>query len=287
VNDYGMLAEKLRSSHGQEERTRELKREFDPGAFFEDVKRQIVEEINKANAELHKRRLVPIERVLVPCYLGRLCLTFGTIIMCCVEFEATRSRITSVIIGPPNRWELARRDYLLSGGRANLDYSSKPFPDRKLEAGSAEEVASDIVSEILETGIRLTQKWANRPKGAPVPGDEAHLAEFWISLAALLRSYTALHGSNGSGAAEIESVGDTITVRHGEKCLSLKRRHAVVTWTRENGMSGAMEFTEHGTLRGNAVDAPMDIVVEQWARELMHREPRPGKLVQIGKELEG
>jgi hypothetical protein len=39
-----------------------------------------------------------------------------------------------------------------------------------------------------------------------------------------------------------------------------------------------MEFTEHGTLRNELADEAMDMVAEQWARELMQRPP----LVQIG-----
>jgi len=275
-----MLAERLSiSDHRHEERKRIWNEEFDPGAFFEQLKQHLIEEVTKANAELHKRRLVPIERVLVPCYLGRLCLTFGTIIMCCVEFDAARGRIISAIIGPPNRWELARREYLLSNGRAKLERSFTPHPDRTPEAGGPDQVASDIVAEILETGIRMSQKLAQRPQTPLLRRDEPHLAEFWISFASLLRSYTALHASNGNGEAEIESGGNTITVRHAEKCLVLKRHFAMVTWTRENGSSGTMEFTDHGTLRSDTADEPMDLLAEQWARELMHREP----LVQIGE----
>jgi len=275
-----MLAERLRTSdHRREEGKRDQKKEFDPRAFFEQLKQHLMAEVNKANAELYKRRLVPIERVLVPCYLGRLCLTFGTIIMCCVEFDSARRRITAAIIGPPNRWELARREYQLSDGRAKLDRSSTPYPDRSPAEGGPEAVACDIVSEILESGIRMSQKQAHRAQAQLVRRDEPHLAEFWISLAALLRSYTALYGSNGNGHADIESVGNTITARHAEKYLVLKRLHATVTWTRENGSSGDMEFTDHGTLRSGEADEPMDLLAEQWARELMHREP----LVQIEK----
>lgn len=139
-------------------------------------------------------------------------------------------------------------------------------------------VASAIVSEIIEMGIRLTQKRAQPIESAPVTLDEAHFAEFWVSLSSLLRSYTALHGSSNNRQAEVETAGAIITVRQAEKWLILKRHRALVTWTRENGRSGALEFTEHGTLRGDAADEAMDLVAEQWARELMHVEP----LVQIG-----
>ena len=260
MNDYSTLAERLRDSGREEELGNVDKRQLDPGAFFEEVKARIIEEIDKANAELQKRRLAPIERVLVPCYLGRLCLTFGTVLMCCVEFDTTRGQINSVIFGPPNRRELSRKEFPLPGGTRG-----------------PEAVAADVVSEILESGIRLTQKRNHHAQNSMTGDEEPHFAEFWISLTSLLRSYTAMHSSNGSHQAEIESAGHTITVRQAEKCLILKRHHAIVTWTRENGESGALEFTDHGTLRSDAADEAMDMVAEQWARELMHRAP----LVQI------
>jgi hypothetical protein len=113
VNDYVTLAEKLRSSGDEEQqRNRDLTRqEFDSGAFFEVVKTQINKEIEKANLELRKRGLTSIERVLVPCYMGRLCLTFGAVLMCCVEFDRARERMNAAIFGPPNRKEIWRKGY--------------------------------------------------------------------------------------------------------------------------------------------------------------------------------
>ncbi len=280
MNGYGTLAEMLRSSGYAEERfSRDpVRQEFDPAAFFEQVKAHIIEEVQKANAELHKRGLASIERVLVPCYLGRLCLTFGTALMCCVDFEVSKGRTTFVIVGPPNRREILRKEYPFSRGPAKLEVASTQSARNHTISYGPAAVASAIVSQILETGIRLTQKRAQPIDPAPVTLDEPHFAEFWISLASLLRSYTALHGASDNRQAEIETAGATIIARQAEKWLILKRHHAIVTWTRENGMSGAFEFTEHGTLRGDAGDEPMDLVVEQWARDLMHREP----LVQIG-----
>ena len=103
-------------------------------------------------------------------------------------------------------------------------------------------------------------------------------AELWISLASLLRSYTAAHGLNGNRQATIELGGERILVRHGESWLDLKRNGATVTWKREDGSGGMLELTEAGTLRGPAgqvpMDEPLDLAAEAWARELM-REPKP------------
>ncbi len=39
--------------------------------------------------------------------------------------------------------------------------------------------------------------------------------ELWVSLASLLRSYTAAHGLNGNRQATVELGEEQITVRHG------------------------------------------------------------------------
>jgi hypothetical protein len=93
--------------------------------------------------------------------------------------------------------------------------------------------------------------------------------ELWISLASLLRSYTAMHGLSSVHQAIVDLGSEKIIVRVAEKWLILTREHQIVTWTRENGESGTHELTESGTLRGPASDEAMDLVAEQWARELM------------------
>jgi hypothetical protein len=126
-------------------------------------------------------------------------------------------------------------------------------------------------------------------------------AELWVSLASLLRSYTAAHGLNGDRQATVELGEERITVRHAEKWLDLQRIGERVNWLRENGSSGVLELTEAGTLRSkNDPRSPkardlhpsnedlslgtrdlghpeeeepkeeeMDMAAEAWARELM------------------
>jgi hypothetical protein len=277
VNDYGTLAERLRcSGHAEEVSGQDLDRhKLDPVGFFDEVKAHIINEIEKANAELRKRRLDRIERVLVPCFRGKLCLTFGTVVMCCVDLDEAQGQIYSVVYGPPNRWELSRKVYRVNpaGDSERVIPGVSSHFDPTAATLGPQAVANDIVSEILETGIRLTQRRIHRIESSPTNQDGLHFAEFWISFASLLRGYTALHGTDGHLRAELESTGSTITVRVAEKRLLLKRHHAFVTWTRENGDNGVLEFTDHGTLRSNQSDEPMDIVAERWARELMFRPP--------------
>ena len=93
--------------------------------------------------------------------------------------------------------------------------------------------------------------------------------ELWVSLASLLRSYTAAHGLNGDRQATVELGEERITVRHGDKWLDLERNGAEVKWRREDGRSGMLELTEAGQLRSGAGEEEMDMAAEAWARELM------------------
>jgi len=93
--------------------------------------------------------------------------------------------------------------------------------------------------------------------------------ELWVSLASLLRSYTAAHGLNGNRQATVELGEDKILVRHGDDWLDLTRIGATVIWLREDGRTGTLELTEAGTLRGDAGEEEMDMAAEAWARELM------------------
>jgi hypothetical protein len=94
--------------------------------------------------------------------------------------------------------------------------------------------------------------------------------ELWVSLASLLRSYTAAHGLNGKKQATVELGEDRILVRHGDDWLDLKRIDATVIWQREDGRQGQLEFTDHGRLRdAETNEEEMDMAAERWARELM------------------
>ena len=93
--------------------------------------------------------------------------------------------------------------------------------------------------------------------------------ELWVSLASLLRSYTAAHGLNGDRQATVELGEEQIMVRHGNAWLDLIRNGATVIWRREDGRTGRMELTEAGSLRTGEHEEEMDIAAEAWARELM------------------
>ena len=102
-----------------------------------------------------------------------------------------------------------------------------------------------------------------------MPGAPELYAELWVSLASLLRSYTAAHGLNQDRQATVELGETRITVRHAGKWLDLTRDEATVYWQRENGPRGVLQMTEAGRLRSADGEEELDIAAEQWARELM------------------
>jgi hypothetical protein len=102
-----------------------------------------------------------------------------------------------------------------------------------------------------------------------IQSSEAIWVELWISLASLLRSYTALHGLSGNRQAQVEQDEERIVARHGDKWLALKRNGAAVTWKREDGSQGTLELTETGRLRSTTGEEEMDMAAEAWSRELM------------------
>jgi len=108
---------------------------------------------------------------------------------------------------------------------------------------------------------------------APNAGEQLWL-ELWISLASLLRSYTAVHGLNGNRQAMVELGEKRILVRHAEQWLDLERQRAAVQWKRDDGQAGVLELTETGRLRSGADEEEMDMAAERWARDLMRESQR-------------
>ena len=101
-------------------------------------------------------------------------------------------------------------------------------------------------------------------------------AELWVSLASLLRSYTAVHGLNRKQQATVELGENQIIVRAADHWLKLDRHQAEIIWAREDGTRGLMRFTMEGSLETHVgheehhdAKEEMDMQAEAWARELM------------------
>jgi hypothetical protein len=103
-----------------------------------------------------------------------------------------------------------------------------------------------------------------------LPGTTELWRELWVSLASVLRSYTAVHGLNRKEQATVELGEERIIVRAGQHWLQLDRSEAQVNWVRENETSGRLELTLDGRLKDESgAEEEMDMQAEAWARELM------------------
>jgi len=118
VTDYGELAQKLsnRRSHAQSAQEAWAERGTGLTDVYERVKLHVNNEIEKANVEMRKRKLNTIERIFMPSFRGKLCLTFGSELLCTVELQEAKGQITAVISGPPNALEISRKEFPLIEG---------------------------------------------------------------------------------------------------------------------------------------------------------------------------
>jgi hypothetical protein len=149
VTDYDLLEKKLKGTKsGDPAGDKPATYAFDPATFYQYVKLQVEEEVDKANLELRKRGLPVIERVFMPSSQGKLSLTFGTGFLCNVELNPARGRITAMIIGPPNHAEIARKDFLLNP-EAGPQESAIEEPEEASVVYSPHRIAAEIVSGLL------------------------------------------------------------------------------------------------------------------------------------------
>jgi hypothetical protein len=151
--DYANLAAKAKATQDDEKlaagRNRELK--SDPCAFFARVKKCIFEEMTKANAELSKRGAAVFDRNHLPGFDEDIFLTYGTDSLCRVGlgFVAGRCMITAVISGPPNGYEISRKEYLCDQKASCPDKIHAVGVELPSFGSSPEEIAADIISSVL------------------------------------------------------------------------------------------------------------------------------------------
>ena len=154
--NYAKLAEKAKmiqiADKLEAERHKQLR--TDPCVFFEKVKEHIVEEMNKANVELRKRNAAGFDRNYLPGFSDELFLTYGTDSLCRVGLGIQGGcRVTAVISGPPNGFEISRKEYLCNQDKAchevlpDVDVAMPP------DGSCPEEIAVDVISGILRGGF--------------------------------------------------------------------------------------------------------------------------------------
>lgn len=152
--DYGRLADKAKAMQdaAKEGGGRSDRMQYDPATFYQTVKAHLVAEINKANPELRKRSVPPLDRSFLPSFSGKFCFTFGMSLFCSVELDAQpeRNRIKAVISGPPNGNEVGRREYLFNRGNTEpASYRSEEGVGTIVTGLTPGQIAEDIISTIL------------------------------------------------------------------------------------------------------------------------------------------
>ena len=147
--NYGKLADDARGMRDAGKRADGAHREMstDPCIFFQRVKASVVEEMNKANVELQKRRASTLGRNHLPGFDDQIFLTYGTDALCRVGLGIKQGecRITAAISGPPNGYELSRKEYRCCQDPARFPEKPEYFD----EPITPSEIAEDIISSIL------------------------------------------------------------------------------------------------------------------------------------------
>jgi hypothetical protein len=148
--NYAFLADKAKVRQAADRSVAESHKQLkaDPCAFFARVRIHLLEEMKKANVELRKRGAAYLDQNHLPGFPNEMFLTFGTDTLCRVGLGVMggECRVTAVISGPPNGYEISRKVYL-----CETEASCR----ETLHAGESEvvshpeEVAEDIISGIL------------------------------------------------------------------------------------------------------------------------------------------
>jgi hypothetical protein len=148
--DYAKLADaaKVKQDAGRWAADRHKQLIADPSVFFGRVKAHLLEEMRKANVELRKRKGGILDQNHLPGFPNEMFLTYGTDSLCRVGLGTVEGgcRVTAIISGPPNGYEISRREYLCDQPAACqevLPDGGRAVPCRP------DEIAVDIISGIL------------------------------------------------------------------------------------------------------------------------------------------
>jgi hypothetical protein len=153
MTDYAKLADLARLKDIADKTTAEEHKKLRPDhcSFFASVTKHLVEEMKKANVELHKRRAPIFEQIYLPSFDEEILLTYGTDSLCRVGRGIMKGecRITAVISGPPNGFEISRRVYLCKQEETCREVITIEEPASKTITFAPDEVAADIISGVL------------------------------------------------------------------------------------------------------------------------------------------
>jgi hypothetical protein len=153
VVDYGKLADKakLRQDAEKMPTDRDRKSKVAAKTFFEKVKTHLFEEMNKANVELSKRGADRIGQNHLAGFDNEMFLTFGTDLLCRVTLNtmAGGCRITAVLSGPPNGYELSRKEYPFDCNGISAEMLPGKTAGFSVANTLSMKIAVDIISSIL------------------------------------------------------------------------------------------------------------------------------------------
>jgi hypothetical protein len=153
VLDYGRLAETAREKQEADRLVSQKHQQLraDPCVFFDSVKAHLVEEMNKANVEMRKRHAAVLDQNHLPGFEDEVFLTYGTDALCRVGLGIMGGgcRVTAVISGPPNGYEISRREYLCVQAEDCSEVLHVGGAGSSTVIACPNEIAADIIAGIL------------------------------------------------------------------------------------------------------------------------------------------
>ncbi|MGA3346771.1 MAG: hypothetical protein ABSC76_18095 [Terracidiphilus sp.] len=153
MTDYAKLADiaKLKDIVDRSVVAKHKELRAEPCTFFQRVTAHLFEEMNKVNVELRKRKAPIFDRIHLPSLDDEILLTYGTDSLCRVGRGIMKGgcRITAVISGPPNGYEISRREYLCKQEESCREVLAVEGSQLRTIAFGPEEVAADIIGGVL------------------------------------------------------------------------------------------------------------------------------------------
>jgi hypothetical protein len=148
--NYAKLADTAKVKQDADRSAADVHRQLraDPCVFFGRVRAHLLEEMKKANVELRKRGAAFLDQNHLPGFPNEMFLTYGTDSLCRVGLGIMGGgcRVTAVISGPPNGYEISRREYLCD----QEGFCQEVRPDEgQIVACHPDGIAVDIISGIL------------------------------------------------------------------------------------------------------------------------------------------
>jgi hypothetical protein len=151
--DYAKLADRAKVVQEADKQAieRHTKLRTDPCSFFEKVKKHVLEEMKMANVELRKIGADTIDENHLPGFSDEMFITYGLHSLCRVGLGIMKGgcRVTAVISGPPNGYEISRKEYQCNRDASCSEVVSLGLDGLPVEGSHPVEIAVNIVSGIL------------------------------------------------------------------------------------------------------------------------------------------